>query len=369
MKKRSAQNKPYPSGWRVRKRGKNAKYVITFRAPPALRYLWDDKSEPKLGEGKTLGEAERQAYETWKNRISQSTTPILMGQLFDRYQAEVIPEKAEQTQDYNLKTMKRVRKIIDAKMPIVAFKTHMVFAYRDNVARKVGAKSANSDIELLSHMFTKCFEWGVPLGEHPIKQKVQKISIPPRERNVEDWEVDCLMSVAIPMLKVYVPLKLATGKDKSMLLRLKLDDLKEDGVRFSKRVKTAKKGGKSSLMPYLSGGESTGLKELVDDVLAWRKTHLKVGSVYLFPTRHGQPYIKANGTTSAFNTRWQEAMKKALETTELSERFTEHDLCAKTASDVEELGHAAQLRQHTNPQTTEKVYRRKPKIVVPLKRN
>jgi len=369
MKKRSVQNKPYPIGWRVRKRGKNAKFIITFRAPPALQPLWDNLAEPKLGEGKTLAEAERQAYETWKNRIYQSTTPMTMGALFDRYQAEVIPEKAQQTQTYNLKSMRRVRKIIDAKMPIVAFKTHMVFAYRDNVHRKVGAKSANSDLELLSHMFTKCFEWGVPLGEHPIKQKVQKISIPPRERYVEDWEVDCLMSVANKMLKVYIPLKLATGKDKSMLLMLKLDDLREDGLRFNKRVKTAKKGGKSSLMPYLVNGESTGLKELIDDVLDWRKKHLKVGSVYLFATSQGQPYIKLNGTTSAFNTRWQEAMKKALKTTELSERFTEHDLCAKTASDVEKLEHAAQLRQHTNTQTTERVYRRKPKVVVPLKRN
>jgi len=108
---------------------------------------------------------------------------------------------------------------------------------------------------------------------------------------------------------------------------------------------------------------------LIDDVLDWRKKHLKVGSVYLFATSQGQPYIKKNGTTSAFNTRWQEAMTKALKTTDLSERFTEHDLCAKTASDVEELEHAAQLRQHTNTQTTERVYRRKPKVVVPLKRN
>ena len=369
MKKRSVQNKSYPSGWRVRKRGKNAKFIITFRAPPALRPLWDNVAEPKLGEGKTLGEAERQAYESWKNRIYQSTTPMTMGGLFDRYQAEVIPEKADQTQTYNLKSMKRVRKIIDAKMPIMAFKTHMVFAYRDNVHKKVGAKSANSDLELLSHMFTKCFEWGVPLGEHPIKQKVQKISIQPRQRYVEDWEVDCLMSVANKMLKVYIPLKLATGKDKSMLLQLKLDDLREDGLRFSKRIKTAKKGGKSSLMPYLVNGESTGLKELINDVLEWRKRHLKIGSVYLFPTRDGQPYIKKNGTTSGFNTRWQEAMKKALKTTELEERFTEHDLCAKTASDVEELDHAAQLRQHTNTQTTERVYRRKPKVVIPLKRS
>ena len=177
MKKRSLQNKPYPSGWRVRQRGKKAKFIITFRAPPALRKLWDDKSEPKLGEGKTLAEAENQAYETWKNRIYQFTTPMTMGDLFNRYQTEVIPEKAEQTQAYNLKSMKRVRKIIDAKMPIMAFNTHMVFAYRDNVAKKVGAKSANSDLELLSHMFTKCFEWGVPIQEHPIKQKVQKEKI------------------------------------------------------------------------------------------------------------------------------------------------------------------------------------------------
>ena len=123
------------------------------------------------------------------------------------------------------------------------------------------------------------------------------------------------------------------------------------------------------MLPFYDNGESTGLKEIIDGVLEWRRTHLKVGSVYLFATSQGQPYIKPDGNIPGFRTIWQRTMAKALKETALKIRFTEHDLCAKTASDVEELTHAAQLRGHLNSSTTEKVYRRKPTLVIPLDPN
>jgi hypothetical protein len=84
---------------------------------------------------------------------------------------------------------------------------------------------------VLSHVFTKCFEWGTPdLVEHPIRGKVLKLSLAPRERYPEDWEVDAFLSVATPMQRVYVPLKYALGVDKSIMLRLQLVNIKPDGL-------------------------------------------------------------------------------------------------------------------------------------------
>ena len=40
----------------------------------------------------------------------------------------------------------------------------------------------------------------------------------------------------------------------------------------------------------------------------------------------GQPLITDQGITSNFDSQWQRTMKKALATTSLGERFTEHDL-------------------------------------------
>lgn len=57
-------------------------------------------------------------------------------------------------------------------------------------------------------------------------------------------------------------------------------------------------------------------------------------------------------------------MNKALKETKLTDRFTEHDLRAKVASDIESE-HARQLLGHDNRGITERVYRRKVVYVVP----
>jgi len=50
----------------------------------------------------------------------------------------------------------------------------------------------------------------------------------------------------------------------------------------------------------------------------------------------------------------------------VTERFTEHDLRAKCASDAATLEHARALLSHADARTTEAVYRRKPERVKPL---
>lgn len=224
---------------------------------------------------------------------------------------------------------------------------------------------------MLSHLFTKCFEWGTPgLREHPIIGKMKKIALPPRDRYIEDWEFDAFLSVASPMLKVYVPLKYALGIDQCMVLAIKLSDIGSDRLRIPKRTKIKKniKAKKKDYMFFDKDGNSTGLKELIDDVLTWRQEHLKVLSGHLFCTSLGEPYLKEDGKASGFQTAWARSMKKALAETDLKKKFTEHDICAKTASDTETLEDAAKLRRHINKATTDAVYRRKPEKMTPFRK-
>jgi uncharacterized membrane-anchored protein YhcB (DUF1043 family) len=58
-------------------------------------------------------------------------------------------------------------------------------------------------------------------------------------------------------------------------------------------------------------------------------------------------------------------MAKALDKGIIAERFAEHDLRAKAASDTE-LDHAALLLTHDDKKTTLKHYRRKAEMVRPL---
>ncbi len=59
-------------------------------------------------------------------------------------------------------------------------------------------------------------------------------------------------------------------------------------------------------------------------------------------------------------------MRAALEEGIITDRFREHDLRAKTASDTN-LQHASDLLAHGDEKTTERVYMRKPKIVTPFR--
>tara|TARA_B110000285_G_scaffold84368_1_gene96835 strand:- start:97 stop:1221 length:1125 start_codon:yes stop_codon:yes gene_type:complete len=362
------ENKKYPSGWRMRRRFKSGLFYIYFKPPPSAKHLWDNKTEIKLGSGKTLQIAERKAFEFWASKISTSEKPYTLGALFTRYQTQVIPNKAKQTQKSNLQSMTRLRSVFDPDQPVIDFKTHQVFQYRDYVHLNLSAKRANLDLEVLSHMFSKAIEWGCEI-RHPSKSIVGKIPIDDRDRYVTDDELDCLLEVCNALLKVYIPLKMATGKDKSMLLRIKLSDITKDGLHFSKREKTkGKKGGKASFLPFEYEGQSTGLKEIIDNIIIWRTKWLKVQCFYLFASSTGQPLVNSNGETSNFDAQWQRAMSKAIKETELTEKFQERDLRAKTASDVESAEHAAKLLQHHSTATTNRVYRRKPEIVIPFQR-
>jgi hypothetical protein len=59
-------------------------------------------------------------------------------------------------------------------------------------------------------------------------------------------------------------------------------------------------------------------------------------------------------------------MCKALARTELTERFQERDLRAKTASDSATLEEASERLAHASTAITKRVYRRKPTKVKPL---
>ena len=62
---------------------------------------------------------------------------------------------------------------------------------------------------------------------------------------------------------------------------------------------------------------------------------------------------------------WQRFMKKILDKTKVVERFTEHDLRAKAASDTD-IQHTQKLLGHYSSDITNRIYRRKAEKVKPL---
>lgn len=335
-------NKGLPAGWRH----KHGAYY--YRPPVQLRDLWEGKTEYRLG--KSLSEA----YRVWADKLELYSDIRTMGELLDRYALEIVPLKAPKTQHSNQISIRKLKAVFGA-MPIEAVKPKHVYQYRD-IRGKQGTTAANRDIEVLSHSFTKAIEWGF-CENHPIKGKVRKFSTPPRRRYVEDWEVQEALKVASPFIAAYIRIKLLTGIRRGDLLSLKLSDLKDDGIHVEPK-KTAQTTGKRIIIEW-----SDDLRDAIEEAENLRK---KVLSIWLFHTHKGQPYIKANGNANGFDSIWQRFMAKALRNTNLKERFTEHDLRAKVASDTDVV-HAQNLLGHSTPAMTEKAYRRKPNIVKPTR--
>lgn len=341
-KPRSLENRGLPARWRF----KHGAYY--YRVPGQPSDAWEGKTEYRLG--RTLSEA----YRTWAAMLEVYADAQTMAELLDRYALEVVPAKAPKTQESNLISIRKLKAVF-GHMPISTVKPKHVYKYRDLRGRE-GKVAANRDIEVLSHVFTKAIEWGL-CENHPVKGKVRKFSIRPRRRYIEDWEVEEVLKIASPFMKAYVHLKLLAGLRRGDMLSIKLNDLKNDGIHVTPR-KTEKSTGKKLIIEWTDK-----LREAINEAIAIRR---KVGSIWLFHTNQGQPYIKANGTANGFDSIWQRFVDKALRETCLQERFTEHDLRAKVASDVE-YEHARQLLGHASSDITDRRYRRKPERVRPLK--
>ena len=330
---RSPENRALPKRW-ARKHG--AYYYIV---PPGLEDHWDGKKWFRLGS------TEAEAYQTWGRRLHDHDTITRMGELLDRYAREIVPDKAAKTQESNRISIRRLRPVFD-RVAVGAIRPRDAYRYQDIVAKKHGASSANRDLEVLSHALSIAVRWGI-IDRNPIKGQVSKLRIPRRERYVTDGELHAALTVAGPMLRAYVTLKLLTGLRRGDLLRLTLRDLHDDGIHVQPH-KTAKTTGQRLIIEW-----SPALHAAVD---AARQARTKVVGLHLFATQQGKPYIDADGRANAFDSLWQRFMAKALRETDLAERFQEKDLRKKVASDLD-LEHAKTLLGHASAATTRKHYR------------
>lgn len=343
-RKRLSCNEGLPNRWRFTR---NAYY---YQVPPGLEHLWDGKQTFKLG--KTLPEA----YKKWAERVQDPQKHKTVSQILDRYLLEVVPLKAPKTASENEKQAVKIRSVFGHMHPS-EIKPKDVYQYFDKRGAKVSAKR---EIALLSHLCTKSVEWGY-VDKHPFKGEVRLEQEKPRTRYVEDWEI--IQSLSLPparkrgsivAIHAYIRIKLLTGLRRGDLLRLRLRDIDEAGIHVR-----ASKTGKSVLYQW-----SEDLRSAVRDARQARPVDI---SPHLFCTKRGQCYIKEHGSASGWDSMWQRFMKRVLEETKVQERFTEHDLRAKCASDAETLEHARQLLAHADSKITERVYRRKPEKVKPLR--
>jgi integrase len=281
----------------------------------------------------------------------------------DRYLLEVVPTKSYKSQESNQLAIRRLRPVFGMMRPTEIQPVH-AYKYADLVAKAHGKTSAKHDIQCLSHLFTKAVEWGV-INRNPILGQVRIKGNAPRDRLVEDWEIDEALAIqssfrGVLIANVYIRFKLMTGLRRGDILRLKLSNLKDDGIHILLN-KTKQSTGKRLIIEWDKDGD---MRELVDEIL--RIPPRRIGDAPLFVTRQGKSYIDSQGQCNAFGSLWQRFMDKVMETTKVTERFQERDLRAKVASDSDSLIEASERLGHADTAITQRVYRRKPVRIRPL---
>jgi integrase len=301
---------------------------------------------PPVGGHIHLGRDFGLAMAKWAEIVARPARMATLGEVMDRYMLEVAPSKSPRTYQDNIKEMAKLRAVFGHMRPDEVTAPD-IYAYMD--ARGAPVR-ANREKALLSHVYSFAIRWGV-VKDNPCRN-VKRNTERPRDRYVEDAELEAFKSVAGDFLRNYIDFKYLTGMRKGDILKLRLDALTDEGIA----VTQGKTGAK---LIYLWDAE---LRTVVDRIKAMRR---RIRGLHLFCTRSGQPY-----SASGFDSIWQRAMQKAADKGKgvLKERFTEHDIRAKTATD--DPLNAQQRLGHKNRTMTDRYVKvRKVEKVKPLARN
>lgn len=343
--KRNKENRGLPKRWCL----KHGAYY--YLVPKGHEARWDGKRLFRLG-GKL-----HEAYGVWSARLKVAEDATTVNELLDRYALQEVPKKAAATRTDYMHSIARLR-VIFGPCGLEDIRPTNIYQYVDKRKAKVRARR---EIAVLRHAYTKAVEWGF-IDRHPFKNEIRMGGEKPRTRYVTDEEIAQVMALkpmrkkgSVAMIQAYIRLKILLGLRRGDLLRLKIDDLKRNLLTVSTR-KTLK------LQSFEWSDE---LREAVEQAKAARP--IDIGP-YLFCNAAGECYYSEHtGKASGWDSIWQRFMDRLLDERRITERFTEHDLRAKTASDAGSLERGKELLGHSDIKTTDRHYSRKVTPIRPLK--
>lgn len=327
-----------------------------------IGYYYDGRDEAGKRKEIPLGGDLDVAKSEWA-KLDCKPAPLmntLLGKVFDRYEAEIIPGKKPRTQKDNLLSLTQLRKAF-SDAPINAVTPQVIAQYRD---KRTGKVRANREISLLSHIYNIAREWGITDKENPASG-VRKNKETPRDFYADATIWDAVYGVAVSELKDAMDLAYLTGQRPADVLSMRAADV-IDGFLQVAQGKTSKK-----LRIRLDAGEMVnGLGALIERLLEQRKVRA-VRNPYLIVTEDGRR-VTAAMLRLRFDDARNVAIAKALEAEDPTlsasiRRFQFRDIRPKAASEIDDLTHASRLLGHTDKRITETVYRRVGEIVKPTR--
>ena len=268
------------------------------------------------------------ALKLWADREGAAVQAgSTVNHLVDRYTLEILPTLAEKTQSERIRQGQRLKRVFGA-MLLGDVKPHHIAAYLDQRIYKV---AANREITFLSSMYQYAMRWGW-CDSNPCAG-IRRNHEHKRDRYITDAELQTLIDAANDQLACIIELGYLTALRKSDLLRIRLNDLREDGLHVQPR-----KTGPDMVFSY---------SPRLSAVLARAKRlRRRASSMTLFATRNGTPH-----TVSGFNSMWRRLKDRC----GLSDLHF-HDIRAKSLTDAKAKAgsdYAQALGNHASVQTTE----------------
>lgn len=336
---------------RLRKSGKL--YVLYFYDG---RTAEGKRIEIPLGNDLDLAKIE---WAKLENKPKPATNKVL-GDIFDRYQREIIPTKAPSTQRENLLALKQLRSAFE-KAPVDAVTPQVIAQYRDKRSAKV---RANRELSLLSHIYNIAREWGVTEKQNPVTG-VRKNKETPRDFYAGPLIWDAVYAFACFDLRDAMDLAYLTGQRPSDVLKVRASDV-VDGFLQVGQLKTSKK----LRIRLKIGDQVTQLGLLIERLLEQRRQR-HIRGPYLIVTESGLR-VSSPMLRRRFDDARQKAAEQAMadrdsELAESIKQFQFRDIRPKAASEIDDLADASRLLGHTDKRITETVYRRVGEIVKPTR--
>ena len=310
-----------------------------FNLPPrmylkhgAYYYVSRENKWLRLSEDKAIAFAKWAEIEgeTPKDIGSEKPSVGSVGALIEKYMIEIAPRKAKSTYQGNLIEAKNLKEVF-GKMLVLETRPMHIAKYLDIRGIKAPIR-ANREISLLSHMFSYAMRWGqidrnpcVGVAKHPEKG---------RDRYISDQEFANVKAIASELFVIIMDFAYITAMRKGDILKLRLDQITDDGI-WIKQSKT----GTKQLYEWTDG--------LIDVVARAKALKRPIRGLYLFCTRQGQPY-----SDTGIKAMWNRVQIKWAESG--GQRFTFHDIRAKSLTDAKRLGLDAQgLAGHSSAAMTE----------------
>jgi integrase len=211
-----------------------------------------------------------------------------------------------------------------------------------------GKIQRNRQVAVLSAVYAKMVGRWYVADKNPCRD-VERNQSKKRTRYVTDVEFQAVYNIMPARAQIAMDLALLTGQRQGDLLNLHWKNATPDGV-FFQQGKTGKR-----LLVTISPA--------LEEVLVRAKRMVpQLPREYVLRKRNGSKY-----TSEGFRAIWQRGMRKAIKLGAIAERFTFHDLRAKSVSDSSSIEAAFERAGHTSMAMTRGVYDRGIRKVTPLK--